>query len=177
MFIDFMLVMHVYELGCSGFLWSCSWRGILISILCLGVLEELLGLLSLFLRLGVLCQLLLDGVVAEVALLRDSEPIFGAFASQAPLEPSSNVGKQAINIDTAQHGDIGPAEDGDVGDRVAPLALAGQVLAAVAEARVEDAVEALGFAYVALDAVGDFLFGEAEEVVCLALPVGVVFSS
>lgn len=56
-------------------------------------------------------------------------------------------------------GDVHPAEGGDVGDRVF---LADEVGARL-KVEIEHAVEALGFAEVALGRVGDAFAGEAVE--------------
>lgn len=68
-------------------------------------------------------------------------------------------------VDGAVGGGVYPAEQGHVGDREA---VADDVLVG-GEVGVEDAVEALGLADVALDGVGDLLLGGADEVVGLAL--------
>jgi hypothetical protein len=67
---------------------------------------------------------------------------------------------------------VDPAQERNVGDAV-PAAAGADDVVAVCEAGVEDAVETLRFADVALDAIGDLFFGVEGEVVCLTLPADI----
>ena len=62
-------------------------------------------------------------------------------------------------MDAGEVGDVDPAEVRNIGDAV----FVTDEVVTGGEAGVEDAVEALGFAYVALGRVGDTFFGEAVE--------------
>lgn len=75
-----------------------------------------------------------------------------------------------MDVDAGEDGDVGPSQDGDVGDGELAAARADDVVA-VLQAGIEYAVETLRLADVPLDAIGDLLLGEAEEVVRLALPM------
>ncbi len=85
------------------------------------------------------------------------------------------MGELARNIKPAERADVDPPDQTDVSDAVLPPAGASDIVA-VGETGVQDAVEALRLADVALDRVGDLFSGGAEEVVGLALPVDWVSS-
>lgn len=84
----------------------------------------------------------------------------------AAVKPLLDVG-ELVQVHARPHGYIGPADDGHVSDGE----LVAHDVVAAGQARVEDAVEALCLAYVALDGIGGLVFAVADEVVCLALPV------
>lgn len=151
---------------CRNILGRCK----LVVILLLGVIEQLGSLLITLLRLSIILDLLQESSVHKRTLLGHREAALDARAGQTAVQPRGDVGEQFVHLDARQHGDVGPPKNGDVGDGEGAAPGAGDVVA-VFQTRVEDAVETLRLADVALDAVGDLLFGKAEEVVGLALPV------
>jgi len=100
----------------------------------------------------------------------DEDPPLDGGASEDAVEPGADVGELAREVDGGVRSVIRPADDGDVGEGVAAAAGADDEVAG-GEVGVEDAVEALGFAYVALCGIGDAFSGVADKVVCLALPL------
>lgn len=145
-------------------------RSVLVVVLRLGIVQKLLNTDLLLLGLCVLFLLLQEGSIRKARRRGNGESSLDTRSLETSLDPSVDVWKQGRDVNTAEDGNVGPSQQGNVGD--AELALAGtHDEIAVLEARLEDTVQALGFAYVALRSVGDLLLGEAEEVVCLALPV------
>lgn len=150
---------------------SCrSRRRKLVIVLLLCIIQQLGRLFIALLSLRVLLDFFQVGRVGERTLLGHGEPALGARARQASVQPGNDVGEQLGQVNPGQDGDIRPAQHRDVGDGVLAATRASQVVT-VGEAGVEDAVEPLRLADVALDAVGDFFFSEAEEVVGLTLPI------
>lgn len=123
----------------------------------------------LLLGLGIILQLLLECLIGEVGRAGDRKSALHRRASRDLLPPFVQVGKR-VEIHAAKVGKVNPGEIGNVGDAVF---VADEVFV-VFEACVEDAVEALTLADVALGGVGDALRCEAVEVVSLALPVGLL---
>ena len=110
-------------------------------------------------------------MVSEGTRGRDLEALLDAGALAAAGEPGGDVGELGGEVDAEPGGAVGPAEDGDVGDAEAALgAGAGDVPARAREPRVQDPVQALGLADVALRAVRAALVArEQREVVRLPL--------
>jgi hypothetical protein len=80
--------------------------------------------------------------------------------------PRLDVG-ELVQVDSREGAGVDPADQRHVGDAV----LVADDVVARSQPGVEDAVQALRLAYVALDGVGGLGGREAGEVVCLALPV------
>lgn len=148
----------------------CSRRSILVIVLSLCVVQKLLQVISFLFLVRVLGDLLGQRGVRQGALGGNGEAGLGAGAGLAAVKPGDDIRKQAVDIDAGENGDISPSKDGNVGNGVLAAAGTGDEVT-VGETGVEDAVKALGFADIALDAVGNLLFGEAEEMIGLALPV------
>lgn len=89
--------------------------------------------------------------------------------SQHPVEPGPHFGELGREVDAGEQGGIDPSNQADVGNTVLAPAWADDVVA-IGKSRVEDAVQSLCFADVALDTPSDLLRSRSEEVVCLALP-------
>lgn len=131
-----------------------SRASILVVILLLSLISQLPQLLILLPKLLIARHLLLVSLVVNARLDGDSQTPLHGGPGEDPLPPALEVG-ELVEVDAAEVGDVDPAEVGNVGDAVL---VADEVLAG-GEVGVEDAVEALGLADVALGRVGDALLG------------------
>lgn len=142
-------------------------RRVLVPVLVLGLLQVLAALVELLLGLGVLPELLEQRPVVEEGLVGDGEAAPDGRAGLAAREPGLDVREQ-LDVDAREDAHGRPAEQADVRNREAAPARAGHEVA-LAQPLVQDAVQALRLAHVALGAVGVGLLGELEHVVGLAL--------
>lgn len=129
-------------------------------------MHQILQMLMLLLELLIALELLLERLIGNTRLRGDSKALLDRRPRGNLLPPLVQV-REVVELHAGEVGHVDPREAGDVRDAVL---VADEVLV-VFEARVEDAVEALGFANVALRGVGDAFFREAVEVVGLALPI------
>lgn len=142
-------------------------RRVLVPVLVLALLQVLAALVKLLAGLGVLPELLEQRPVVEEGLVGDGEAALDGRAGLAAREPGLDV-REHLNVDAREDAHGGPAEQADVRDGEAAAPRAGDEVA-LAQPLVQDAVQALGLAHVALSAVGVGLLGELEHVIGLAL--------
>ena len=133
---------------------------IFVPILLLSLLRKLLQLVVLLLSLRVLLQIRQIILIPNRTLPRHRNTLLHCGTVTNALPPLLQVGKVA-ELHAGEVGDVDPAVVGDVGD----AELLAHEIGARGEVGVEDAVKALGFAYVALGGVGDAFFGETVEAV------------
>ena len=160
-------LLHGSHLRLADFSLADSGRGVLVSVLLLGLVDHLLQLIPLLLYL-VAYRIQAGGLLLPARQCKTP-------THSRPLEqtgqPLPDVG-ELLPRDGGPREAVDPADHGNVGDGVTAPVRSYDVVTR-GEAVVEDPDEALRLTYVALDSVGDdFLC--VEEVTCLAHPVGAV---
>lgn len=135
-----------------------SWRlrtRVFVTILLLRLLANLSKLLFLLLELRLLLETLLIPLVAKRAHTRHRGALLHGRPRIDPRPPLVQVRKLLLELHAGEVGNVHPAEVCNVCDRV----FVADDVVFVCEVGVKDAVEALGFADVALRWVGDAFFG------------------
>lgn len=139
------------------------WGGVLVAKLLLAGVDKLLGLGN---GSGLLCTGALSRI--QHGRVGHCKASLDRRAIPEPQQPGLDVGEHVVGRGGGQFQAVDPAHKGNVGDAVLAAAVAHQVVA-VLEAVVEDAVQALRLAHVALHAVGHLFLGKAHKVAGLAL--------